>query len=69
METQRHPDSAAIDRVGANAVYNHFGITRQALAYWRKKGVPPVHRKTLAMLGAVAGHDMPEMRQMREREK
>jgi len=40
----------------------HFRISRQAVHYWRKKGVPARHRTTLAMLGAVAGYDMPELR-------
>jgi hypothetical protein len=31
--------------------------------YWRTKGVPAMHRKTLAMLGAIAGHSMPELTQ------
>ena len=61
MANEKHPDTLAIDRVGEAAIYAHFGITRQALHYWRTKGVPDVHRKTLAMLGAVAGQPMPEM--------
>jgi hypothetical protein len=63
----RHPDAEAIDRVGRDAILNHFQISRQALSYWRRNGVPKQHRTTLAMLGAVAGHDMPEMRMMRDR--
>ncbi len=50
-----------IDRVGLEAIQAHFGISRQAVHYWRTKGVPAMHRKTLAMLGAVAGHSMPEL--------
>jgi len=58
---KRHPDADAIDRLGVKAINAHFGISRQAIAYWRAHGVPKQHRKTLAMLGAVAGHAMPEM--------
>lgn len=65
--SKRHPDAAAIDRVGSKAIIAHFGITRQALSYWRKNGVPKPHRKTLAMLGAIGGHAMPEMAEMRDR--
>lgn len=63
-----HPDAAAIDRVGREAILDYFGITRQALHYWRRNGVPRPHRKTLGMLGAMAGHAMPEMQEMRDRE-
>jgi hypothetical protein len=65
--TKHHPDAAAIDRVGVPAIVAHFGITKQAVSYWRRNGVPKPHRKTLAMLGAVAGHAMPEMTEMRDR--
>jgi hypothetical protein len=65
--TTLHPDAAAIDRVGEQAILEHFQMTRQALSYWRRKGVPHMHRKTLAMLGAVGGHPMPEMREQRVR--
>lgn len=57
----RHPHADAIERVGYPAIMAHFGVSRQALHYWKKKGVPERHRKTLAMLGAVAGHAMPEL--------
>jgi hypothetical protein len=61
METTQHNDAAAIDRLGRDRIEEHFGITRQAIDYWRKNGVPKPHRKTLAMLGALAGIEMPEM--------
>lgn len=61
MENKPHPHAAAVDRVGLDAIQAHFGISRQAVHYWRTKGVPPMHRKTLAMLGAIAGHSMPEL--------
>lgn len=65
METN-HPDAEAIDRVGEEAIKAHFGISRQAIHYWRKNGVPDMHRKTLAMLGAIAGKPMPEMQEKRQ---
>lgn len=65
MSNQHHPDAAAIDRLGVEPIMSHFEISRQAISYWRRKGVPKQHRKTLAMLGAVAGVDMPELRQGR----
>tara|TARA_Y100001968_G_C18753818_1_gene434562 strand:- start:106 stop:297 length:192 start_codon:yes stop_codon:yes gene_type:complete len=58
----KHPDAAAVERVGMRAIMAHFGISRQAVWSWKRKGVPVRHRKTLALLGAAAGHDMPEMR-------
>ena len=65
MSKPYHPDAAAIDRLGLAPIVSHFGVTRQAVSYWRYNGVPKPHRKTLAMLGAVAGIDMPEMRTIR----
>lgn len=62
-----HPDAAAIDRVGRKVIMDHFGVSHQAITYWRKTGVPKPHRKTLALLGAVAGVAMPEMNEPRER--
>lgn len=56
-----HPDAAAIDRVGFEAIQAHFGVSRQALNYWRRNGVPNRHRKTLAMLCAVSGSPAPEL--------
>lgn len=58
----RHPHAAAIDRLGYEAIKEHFGISRQAVAYWKRNGVPDMHRKTLSMLGAVGGVDMSELR-------
>ena len=63
-----HPDAAAIDRIGTDAIMTHFDISRQAVSYWRMQGVPKQHRNSLAMLGEGGGHDMPEMRQMRDRQ-
>lgn len=56
-----HPDSEAIDRVGRRLIRDHFEITRQALAYWRRNGVPKQHRKPLALLGHVHGKDMKDL--------
>lgn len=61
----KHPDAAAIDRIGTAAIMEHFQLSRQSVSYWRREGVPKRHRKTLAMLGAVAGHDVSELRNMR----
>lgn len=61
MKQPPHPHAAAIDRLGKEAIIAHFGVTRQAIHFWRHRGVPKMHRKTLAMLGAVAGHSMPEL--------
>jgi len=62
-----HPDSAAIDRVGLPVIRDYFQISRQAAHYWRKAGVPKRHRRSLAELGERLGHNMKEMRQMRDR--
>jgi hypothetical protein len=67
METL-HPDAPAIDRIGLDAIRDHFEISRQAVFYWRRAGVPKQHRKTLAMLGEQRGLPMPEMTVPRSRE-
>ena len=66
METL-HPDAPAIDRLGTEVIRDHFDITRQAVFYWRRAGVPKQHRKSLAKLGEERGHEMPEMSRMRDR--
>ena len=48
MDIQR--DAQAIDRIGADVIRDHFGISRQALHYWRKNGIPDRHRNSLAAL-------------------
>jgi hypothetical protein len=63
-----HPDSAAVDRVGTRAIREHFGITRQSIAYWREKGVPKHFRKPLKLFAESKGVQLPEMSQMRDRE-
>lgn len=62
-----HPDAAAIDRVGTRAIMEHFEITRQAVFYWRRSGVPKNCRKALAAFGEAAGREMPELRLTRDR--
>jgi hypothetical protein len=61
MSTKRHPDSAALERVGTPALMEHFQVTRQSLAYWRRVGVPKPHRKSLIHLGRLLGHDMNDL--------
>ena len=56
-----HPHAAAVDRIGREPIMQHFGISRQAIQYWRKKGVPHMHRKTLSMLAAIGGIPVPEL--------
>jgi hypothetical protein len=58
MDTPSHPDAPAIDLVGTDAIMDHFAISRQAVSYWRKSGVPKQHRKSLIMLGESLGLDM-----------
>jgi hypothetical protein len=62
-----HPDSAAIDRIGVAIVSEHFYITRQAVHYWRRAGVPKRYRRMILALGEKLGIEVPEMRQMRDR--
>jgi hypothetical protein len=54
----RHPDSAAVDRVGTANIVEHFQITPQAVSKWRRDGVPKVARHPLVALGQRLGHDM-----------
>lgn len=63
METM-HTDAAAVDRLGRGRIMSHFNISRQAIDYWRKHGVPKRHRKTLAMLGVLNGVPMKEMEEV-----
>jgi hypothetical protein len=58
MATNRHPDAAAIDRIGTGALMEHFQISAQAVSYWRLNGVPKQHRNSLRMLGEARDHDM-----------
>lgn len=58
-----HPHAAAIDRLGHPRIKAHYNISKQAIAYWRKKGVPKMHHNTLLMLAASAGVQMPELNQ------
>lgn len=64
--SNKHPDAAALDRLGFSRVKGHFNITRQAFAYWKRKGVPKMHRKTLVMLGGVHGVPVPEFQEERK---
>ena len=64
----KHPDAAAIDRLDTNAICERFKVTRQAVSYWRREGVPYRYRKAMHALGKEWGVDMPEMRRMRDRE-
>ncbi len=64
---KEHPDAAAIDRLTVKAITDHLGISRQAVSYWRKHGVPKYHRRGLVLLGFQNGIDLPEMLQMRDR--
>jgi len=57
-----HKHAAALDRVGYDIVKQRLGITRQTFRNWRRKGVPAYHREIILLLGAVAGHDMTELR-------
>lgn len=68
MSKEKHPDAAAIDRIGTRAITKHFGIARQSVQYWREKGVPKHFRKALAYFAKQNGVDLPEMAQMRDRE-
>lgn len=67
--SESHPDSAAIDRIGTRHITKHFGMTRQAVSYWRKNGVPRQYRKFLRELGEQLGKPVPEMNKMRDRQQ
>ena len=67
--TKLHPDSEAIDRIGIKAIIDRFEVTRQAVHYWRRQGVPNDWRQSLLRLGKSLGHDMPEMKIKRDRRR
>lgn len=62
MSKGYHPHAAALDRLGYAPVKEHFNVTRRTWQYWRVNGVPVMHRKTIALMGAIAGLDMAEVR-------
>lgn len=57
-----HPHAAAIDRIGFKAITDYFHVTRQTVWRWKRTGVPERYRKTMAMLGAVGGLDVTELK-------
>ncbi len=67
--TTLHPDSQAIDRLGVLAVRLHFGMTRHAVYYWRRKGVPVEHRRALIALGRRLGDEMAEIKIKHDRKR
>jgi hypothetical protein len=67
--TKFHSDSEAIDRIGTPVIVEHLGVTRQAVFYWRRQGVPNDWRDPLARLGKRLGHEMPEMKTKRDRRR
>ena len=62
METL-HPHSQIIDLLGKAVIIDYLGLTPQAVGKWRYRGVPKHHRRTVAMLLSVAGHDSSAMRE------
>lgn len=56
-----HPDAAAIDRIGTQALMDHFSITRQSVSYWRRNGIPRQYRKALILFGESLKHDMSDV--------
>lgn len=49
-----------IDTLGRKVVRQRYGLTRQALYYWRKRGVPHSHRVAVAKLAAENGVVVPQ---------
>lgn len=47
---EKHPDSIILSQIGSKALRDHFDISRQALHYWRTRGIPKQHRNSVAML-------------------
>jgi len=60
MDT-KHPHAAAIDRLGRERIKSHFNITTRAIQKWRADGIPPIHWKTVRLLGAVHGVSVAEL--------
>ena len=52
---KKHPHAEAIDRIGMQRIRSHFNISRQAVAYWRREGVPKPHLNSLMALAEVNG--------------
>ena len=60
-DEKAHPDAAAIDRIGTAALMEHFNITRQAIFYWRRNGIPRTYRKAVVLYGESLEHDMSDV--------
>ena len=55
MKNEPHPHAAVVEALGRDVIQDQFGITRQAIDYWCKNGIPKQYHKTIAMLGVMRG--------------
>jgi hypothetical protein len=55
---KHHPDAVVMRRIGTATIREHFEISKQAVHYWRFKGVPKQYRKALIALGESREIDM-----------
>lgn len=46
-----HPHHAAVDRVGIPAITARCKVTRQAVFYWRRRGIPNKYHDDMRELG------------------
>jgi len=61
MKSEPHPHAAALDRIGRDKVVDHFRITQGAYSNWKRRGVPAIHRKSLAHLAVIHSVSVPEL--------
>lgn len=61
-----HPHATALERIGKDAVIEHFEINRQTWWDWRRRGVPDLVRKPLILLAEKRGLEMSNCRELWE---
>lgn len=60
-----HHHAPAIDRLGIPVLRSTFDMSRQAIHYWRRRGVPNEHRPRLFKLAAELRIKVPELNKPR----
>ena len=63
MKTKlKHPDAAAIERIGRSNLIEHFQVRRQTVWDWTVNGVPDSLRRPMILYGQSLGLDMSDMK-------
>lgn len=54
-----HSHKQIIEAIGPKAVKDAYGLSRQRLHAWKKRGIPHSHRVAVARLAAMSGVSVP----------